>query len=215
MGPIAEEELVRMLQGEGLVCCSTHDPSDRLFNETAAVIERLRKLNCRLTACPYPGGARFDTLEDVRALAGRLNRAGRLFREAGITFCYHNHDVEFRRVDGRTVLDLIYAETDPHYLQGEIDTYWVQHGGGDPVDWCRRLAGRLPAMHLKDYVINAEGRVGFAEIGRGNLNWPAILAAAEAGGCESFIVEQDTCAGDPFDALRISFEYLRDQFCRG
>ncbi len=73
-----------------------------------------------------------------------------------------------------------------------------------------RLAkGRLPLLHMKDYMVNDENAPQFAEIGVGNLPWPQIIAAAEESGCEWFIVEQDTCPGDPFDSLQISFDYIR------
>jgi sugar phosphate isomerase/epimerase len=89
----------------------------------------------------------------------------------------------------------------------------VQHGGGDPVAWCKKLKGRLPLLHMKDYTVNAANQVTFAEIGHGNLNWKKIVAAAEKSGCQWFIVEQDTCPGDPFESLRQSFDYIRDKLC--
>jgi sugar phosphate isomerase/epimerase len=121
--------------------------------------------------------------------------------------------MEFRKVDGRLVLDVLYSETDPNNLQGEIDTYWVQYGGGNPVEWCAKLSGRLPLLHLKDYRISAEHTPEFAEIGYGNLNWTEIVKTAEASGCEWFIIEQDTCPGDPFDSLKMSFDFTAEHLC--
>jgi len=90
-----------------------------------------------------------------------------------------------------------------------MDTYWVQFGGGDPVGWCRCLAGRLPILHLKDYRVNEESEVEFCEVGYGNLNFPEILKQAEKSGCQWFAVEQDTCPGDPFESIAKSFDYLQ------
>lgn len=208
MGPIAEEELNRMLEGEGLVCCATHEPGAMILDDTAAVIARLRKLKCRCTAYPHPGSLDFGSLPAVLDLAAKLNRAGRLMREAGLVLTYHNHALEFQRLDGRPAMDWIYEKTDPAHLQGEIDTYWVQHGGGDPVAYCRKLQGRLPLIHLKDYTVLG-GKPSFAPVGYGNLDMPAIVNAADAAGCEWFVVEQDDCYGaDPFEALAQSFRYL-------
>jgi sugar phosphate isomerase/epimerase len=75
------------------------------------------------------------------------------------------------------------------------------------------LEDRLPLIHLKDYAIDSDNKVTFAEIGYGNLNWMEIIAAADDSGCQWFIVEQDTCAGDPFDSLKMSFDYIRDNLC--
>jgi sugar phosphate isomerase/epimerase len=211
MGPVGPEELSEILEDSGLYCCVTHEPGDMILNEPKKVIEKLNVLNCPYTAYPHPSRTPLNTLEEVQNFAARLNRAGRIFHDAGITLAYHNHHLEFRRIGDKTILDIIYEETNPLYLQGEIDTYWVQYGGGNPEAWCRKLKGRLPLLHLKDYAINAENAITFAEVGYGNLDWKAIIRAAEESGCLWFIVEQDECSGDPFDSLRKSYDYIREK----
>ena len=146
-------------------------------------------------------------------LADRFNKAGEVYYKNGIILTYHNHNCEFKKINGELVLDLIYNNTNPKYLQGEIDTYWVQSGGCDPIEWCKKLSGRLPLLHLKDYKINAESQIVFGEIGYGNLNWKSIVSEAEKSGCEWFIVEQDVCPGDPFDSLKMSYDYLLENIC--
>ncbi len=208
------DRLAEMLSDSGLICCSTHGTGEaNMLDAPEAAVECLRQLNCPSAAYPYPDGVKLEAPEDVLALAERLNAAGRVFHEAGLVFAYHNHSVEFRRFDGRVMLDILYEETDRRYVQGEPDTYWIQYGGGDPTAWCRKLEGRLPLLHMKDYRITAQGRPAFAEIGHGNLNWTSILAAAQEAGCEWYIVEQDRCEGDPFESIRMSFEYIRDNLC--
>lgn len=210
MGPIEESELMKILNGEGLDCCATHEPGDVIRKTPEIVVERLNKLSCKYTAYPYPAGVDFSNPDHVRSLASDLDKAGAVLREAGQVLGYHNHGIEFLRVGGKTLLETMYDTTRPENLVGEIDTYWVQYGGGDPVAWCERLAGRLPLIHLKDYGFSPENKPFFAEIGYGNLDFKKIVSAAEASGCEWFIIEQDTCPGDPFDSLRMSFDYIRD-----
>jgi sugar phosphate isomerase/epimerase len=213
MGPIAEDDLVRILADEGLECCATHEPSDVILNEPARVVDRLARLGCSFTAYPYPSGIDLADASAVQAWIARLDHAGSVLAAAGQTLCYHNHHHEFRRLGGRTILDLIYAGTKPTNLQGEPDTYWIQFGGGDPVAWCEKLAGRLPLLHLKDYMVDAQNNVTMCEIGAGNLDWPRIVAAAEKSGCHWFIVEQDTCPGDPVDSLALSYRHLAENIC--
>lgn len=213
LGPIPEEEIVRVCAGEGLTICATHEGTAAILDTPQAIVAKLKKLGCKHTAIPSPGGAKLETLNDVKAFAARINAAGKVLADAGLTLSYHNHHMEFRRMAGKPVLEHIYNLTDPRYLKGEPDTYWVQVGGGDPVAWCKKLKGRLPLLHMKDYAIDAENNPVFAEIGNGNLNWKKIIAAAEKSGCEWFIVEQDTCPGDPFDSLKRSFEYISGKLC--
>ena len=208
-----DAEMKRMLDGEGLVCAATHEPGDKILNEPERVAEHLHRLGCTRTAFPHPGKRPLQTAEDVAAFARALEAAGKVLSEAGASLSYHHHHLEFKRVNGKPILELLYAQTDPRYLQAELDTYWIQYGGGTPQDWCRAMKGRMPLLHLKDFAITPENQITFCEVGHGNLNWEAIVEAAETSGCEWFAVEQDTCPGDPFDSARKSFEFLRDTFC--
>jgi sugar phosphate isomerase/epimerase len=209
MGPIPEAELNKILDGEGLVCGATHENGDTILNDTGKVIDRLKKLNCRYTAYPWPGGIDFSTTASVLAFAKRLDKAGAAMREAGLVLTYHNHATEFAKVDGKVVLDVIYDNTGRENLQAELDTFWVQSGGQSPVEWCRKMTGRLPLLHLKDFAI-VDNRAVFAEVGSGNLDMPTIIKAGMAAGCQWFMVEQDDCYGkDPFVAIEKSFRYLQ------
>ncbi|HWL52553.1 MAG TPA: sugar phosphate isomerase/epimerase [Chthoniobacteraceae bacterium] len=207
VGPIPPSELRSIAEGEGLTICATHEPAAKILDETDAVIERLQTLGCTQVAYPNPGGIDLGDAEQVEAWFPRLDRATKVLREAGITLSYHNHSSEFAHYKGKAILEWVFERTE---IQGELDTYWVQHGGGSSVHWCERLAGRLPLLHIKDYGITLERVPFYTEIGNGNLNFPAIIAAAEKSGCQWFIVEQDTCPGDPFDSITQSFNYIRD-----
>jgi len=213
MGPIAEAELTSILDGEGLTCCATHEPSNVIRENPQAVVDRLLTLDCKLAAYPYPADVDMGNLADINALTADLNAAGKLLAEAGLTLTYHNHGIEFIQIDGLTALDRIYRDTNPAYMQGEPDTYWIHYGGGDNVEWCEKLNGRLPLIHLKDYCFTRENNPTFCEIGSGTLNFKRIIAAAEASGCGWFIVEQDTCPGDPFVSIKKSFDYIKANLC--
>jgi sugar phosphate isomerase/epimerase len=97
-------------------------------------------------------------------------------------------------------------ESDPASVQLEADTYWLKFGGEDPAAYIRSKAGRVPLIHLKD--MTSTQPPTFAEVGTGILDWQGIFAAAMAAGTQYYIVEQDTCPGDPFESLKLSFENL-------
>jgi len=89
-----------------------------------------------------------------------------------------------------------------------LDTYWIQHGGGDPVAWIRKMTGRMPVVHLKDMVI-INGEQAMVEVGEGNFDWSAILHTCKEAKVEWYAVEQDVCQRDPFESLKISYENLK------
>ena len=212
--PMDAKELRKMLDDAGLVCCATHENPQEICDEPQKLSDMMDVLGTTYTAYPYPGNVKLISQDSVLELCQKLNHAGKVFKANGKVLTYHNHHTEFMKFDGKLVLDTIYEQTDPEYLQGEIDTYWVQFGGQNPTEWCQKLANRLPLLHLKDYRINHEVKPEFAEIGYGNLNWNSILPAAEASGCLWFIVEQDICPGSPFDSLKLSFDYMKANLCK-
>ena len=176
-------------------------------------VERLKLFNCQYTAYPYPADVDLKDFNAVTKLIKGLNTSDRIFHKHGITLTYHNHQCEFIKHNGKTILDHIYEKTDSRYLQGEIDTCWVQCGGGNPVEWCRKLNKRLPLLHMKAYGIMPDDNRTFTETGYGNLNWCEIINVAEKSECKWFIVEQDQCPGDPVDSLKMSFKY-RSNLCK-
>ena len=208
--PVSETEIAALCAEKGLVINSSHEDSGLILNDPEQVVETLEAFGCRYAAFPMPKGVNLESEAEVHQLIQGLNTAGKVLAEAGKVLTYHNHAVELDLLKGVPVLEIIYGETDPHYLQGEIDPYWIHIGKSSPEAWCARLRDRLPLLHLKDCRVDDEGNPHFAEVGRGILDFRTIIATAEASGCQWFIVEQDTCPGDPFDSLEMSFRYIHD-----
>jgi sugar phosphate isomerase/epimerase len=209
---VPEAELARMLADEGLRCCGYHGSFELIRNKPEELIEITRILGIDHIICPYLPGFKWGDLAATKELVKDLDKAGAIFRNAGVTLSYHNHAMEFVRVGDTTMLDYIYSHTDPKCLQAELDTYWVQFGGGNPAAWCKKLKNRLPLLHIKDYGFTVENKPLFEAIGSGNLDWHDIIPTAEAAGCQWFIVEQDTTIGDPFEAAASSFQFITKNF---
>ena len=223
IGPIPHAEVKQMVDDLGLTICNTHIGFDLLWNDVNAVIDQHKLWNCRHVAIgSMPGPYRTGGEEAYQRFASEASAVGEKLAAAGLTFSYHNHSFEFVRFPyatgekpngSRTGLDIIYDESDPRYLQAELDTYWVQHGGGDPAAWISRMQNRMPVIHLKDMVIGEGenpwvGKQLMAEVGEGNLNWAAILKACQAANVEWYAVEQDICQRDPFESLALSYRNL-------
>ena len=215
IGKVHDDELVTLLAGEGLAACAAHESGDLILNQPSRTAERIRKLGCTFCVYPWPGGVDFSDPAAVRKFIAGLDASGKAMKEAGVTLCYHNHHMEFRKIGSRTILEELFATTQAAHLQAELDTHWIQVGGGSPASWCRRMVHRLPLLHMKDYIVNDENKPSFAEIGSGNLDWPGIVEAADAAGCTWFIVEQDTCPGSPFDSIAKSLAYVTRELVAG
>ncbi len=207
MGSIEAEELKKITDGEGLKIIATHISYDSIVNDPQVVIEEHNLWGCRHVAI---GGmpAEFRNAEGFANFARQASDAVRPLIDAGLTFSYHNHSFELEKFGEQTGLDILAAQSDPATFSFEIDTYWIQHGGANPVSWLCKLKDRMCVVHLKDMAMRGSEQV-YAEVGEGNLEWDEILKACRDAEIEWYIVEQDTCQRDPFESLGISLNNLR------
>ncbi len=204
---ITAEEIKAMLDEVQLKVVATHVPYERLRDETDQVIAEHKLWGCDFVAI---GGlpVEYRNRDGYYQFAKEATEVARRLKAGGLTFGYHNHDFELEKFDGRTGLEILYSESDPELFTSEIDTYWIQAGGGDPAQWIRDLKGRAHVVHFKDMAIRDRKQI-FAEIGEGNLNWPAIIDACKEAGVQWYIVEQDRCERDPFESLAISLRNMK------
>jgi len=166
-----------------------------------------------LMAAERGGGAPF-----YLKLADRLNTVGEQVKKAGLQLCYHNHGFEFEPLaDGRRPLDVLMSAVKPELVKLELDVFWVSLTGADPVKVIQQYSGRIPLLHLKDKAKGSppetqESKVApttFTPVGSGAIDFPRVLKAAAAAKVEHYFVEQDQTEGDPIEALKKSYQYLR------
>ncbi len=204
--PYEADWLKEQLDKNGLQCVLTHIPVPRLTGETEKVIADHHVFGCEHIGLGwYPFNEEKEN-ETYAHFMKTFPPVAKAIREGGRYFMYHNHDQEFRRIGGETVLERLAREIPAEIMGFTLDTFWVQAGGADPAQWLEKFAGRVPVIHLKDY---AYGRK-MAVVGEGNINFDRVFEKAEAAGTKFMLVEQDDCNGeDPIDCLRRSYEYLK------
>ena len=197
--------LKEQLEKNGLRCVLTHIPVPRLTEALDQVIDDHTVFGCDHIGL---GWWAFDPEKEMsyERWMALFPPVARKIAAAGKLFMYHNHDQEFRKYDGKLILERLMEALPPEQMGFTLDTFWVQAGGGDPAQWLEKLAGRVPVIHLKDY---AYGRQ-MAVVGEGKINFALVFEKAEQSGTKYMLVEQDDCHGeDPFDCLKRSYQYLR------
>ncbi len=150
-----------------------------------------------------------DCPENVTRFIAKANEFAKYAESKGFTVGYHNHSFEFKKVGGVRLMDRLVNEFSENF-NFILDTYWVQHGGGDVCAWIKKLAGRIEVLHLKDMAM--EDTQTFCEVGNGNLNFDGIMEAADKAGIKTYVVEQDSCKGNPFDSIKMSYDYITKNF---
>jgi sugar phosphate isomerase/epimerase len=193
----------RLFDDLGLTVCSAHTPLP-LGDRKNEALDLAAQLGCRRIVSGL-GPEDFTTPDVIRHSCDRLNQANVIARENGLTFLMHNHGWEYQRLpDGRRVDEVMLTHLDSTLLF-ELDIYWVQTGGADPMEVVRALGSRALLLHVKD----GPAVVGLpmTAVGEGTLDVPSILRASE-GSAEWLIVELDACATDMLEAVEKSYRYL-------
>jgi len=199
------KEVKKILDDNGLYACSTHTGYQSIIEETDKVIEEHRMLGCEAIICPGLPGELHNKEGYVRAgeefskIMGKINKSN-------LVLGYHNHGIELQRYEGKTGLDILMENCEG--LHAEIDTYWIQFGGGDPAAWIRRFSGRCNQLHFKDMGMTGHKQV-MPPIGEGNLDWEAIVKASKRAGVKYCLVEMDEPAVDAFLSLERSLENMK------
>ena len=211
--PLPADVIRKYLDKNGLFCCATHENLATISGDPKVIVDKLQTLGCDFTALGSPGGDyKVTSMEAVQELADLFKCQGDILAESGIKLGYHNHSFEFMRVEGsrKTMLETFFDLTAGHSVYSELDVHWVARGGGSPVAWINKLAGRISVIHFKDFAV-VEKQPVFCEIGEGNLDWPGIIEACEKTGVRWYSIEQDRefPGRNIFDSVKISIDNLR------
>lgn len=201
------EDVRKGLDDRGLTAVSPHVGLEDVEKRLEQTVQMAKVLGCDRVTVPWVG-------EDVyrngwQAAAERFNAVGQAIHNAGIMFSYHNHAFEFKPEGGRPGYDVLWDSVNRDLVQAEIDLYWVQKGGGDPVRYLNLLRGDCPTLHFKDMTTDDEEF--FCEVGHGRLDWAKIIPAAIKARAEFAIVEHDAPRLDPLESIRISRDFLIKQ----
>ena len=204
-------ELNRLLDKYSIKVISSHVPLAELRNDLDGLVAFNRSTGNTTLVLPYLDEKNRPTdAAGWIALGQELGRISKQLRDKGMRLAYHNHDYELIDFHGKTGLELLFAAAGPD-LQSELDLAWVARAGLDPVVMLGKLRGQVFAVHAKDNAPKgqAEDEGGFAALGQGVLDWPAILPAAAAAGVQWYIIEHDQ-PRDPAKVIQTGADYLRE-----
>lgn len=199
---ITLEDASNLFADLGLEICSIHTqlPIGKQKNEVIEVAKELEVT--RIVSST--GRDSFESMDAVKKLCDQWNQAHGTASENDLELGLHNHWWEFAEVEGRCGFDLLIENLDPGIFF-QVDTYWVNTGGGDSVEVVEKLEDRAPLLHIKDGPCDPQADM--QPIGEGKMDFPPIIAAAQST-AEWLIVELDRCATDMMEATEKSYNYL-------
>lgn len=206
------EEFKKMVNDMGMEIISSHTIVET--KDAEAIAEAHAKLGVKYCVQPVSGGKNTLSADSYKKYVSELNAIGNVMKKNNIQFGYHNHDFEFKKVDGITpYTDILLAESDPKLLTFEIDIYWATRAGFEPVKLFREFPGRFELFHMKD--MEAGEDKFFAPVGEGVINFEEILKNKETAGMKYMFVEQDsTRDGKAMDAIAKSFSNIKNKLLK-
>ena len=202
----------KALANAGLTASSAHVSLATLRERFDAIVDACQMLGFTELYMPaVPRDQRGSPAPYWSALGHELGTMAELGARKGINLGYHNHDWELKiSADGKDALSLLFDAAGSAPLFWEVDLAWLARGGADPLALMRRHAGRVNAVHVKD-LAPAGTRLdedGWADVGSGTLDWPALWPECRRLGARWMVVEHDNPA-DPARSVRISLDFIR------
>jgi sugar phosphate isomerase/epimerase len=146
-----------------------------------------------------------ESLEEIKSSTEILNKTGEACKKAKIQFCYHNHDMEFKQVDGQIPYHLLLSDTQADLVKMELDLAWATKAGVDPVTLFKAHPGRFPLLHVKDI---SKDFGTLEPVGEGVVDFKHIFANAKLAGAKHYFVEHDM-PKDAFASIATSYKNLR------
>jgi sugar phosphate isomerase/epimerase len=184
------KQVRKELDDLGIRCYSTHNDFKSFSPDGInKAIELNRTLSTHYVVLAHPGNV--NGIDDWKRVAETLNRANDTLAGQGLHAGYHNHQLEWKPVEGQKPIELLAASTDKSIML-QLDVGTCLETGNDPVAWIERNPGRIRSMHCKEWSPEKGYRV---LLGEGVGQWQKIFAAAEAtGGIEYYLIEQEGSA---------------------
>lgn len=181
--------------------------------ELKAAIAAAKTLKSDYLTIPWVDPPFRKNIDDYKKIAGRLNEAGKMCQDAGLKLAYHNHDFEFEKHNGVTGYEILLKETDKDLVHFEMDLYWVVRSGKDPLQLFRENPGRFTMWHVKD--MDKLKPALNTEVGSGSIDFKPIFKEAEQAGMKHFFVEQENnFAGNSFDSIKVSCDFILNNLTR-
>jgi sugar phosphate isomerase/epimerase len=198
---LSPKEMKKVASDLGMTLRSGHVAIDENWQKTVDQAAESGQEYLICSSLPSEG----QTVDNYKRCADTFTKAAEVCQKSNIVFGYHNHDYEFKVVDGMPLYDTLLTNTDPKLVKMELDLGWVIVTGNDPVAYFNKYPGRFPLWHLKDM---DRAKQESTEFGKGNINIKQMLQNMKKSGVKYFFVEQEEYPKTAMESARYDFDYL-------
>ena len=212
---LTPEEFKKMCDQRGIKISATGAGYEQIAKDPMEAVSKAKALGASFVMVSWiPHQKANFTLDNAKQAVADFNQVGKVLKENGLTFCYHNHGYEFQPYENGTLFDYIVKNTNPDYVSFEMDILWAQHGGADPVALLKKYGNRFKLMHLKDLKKGIKGDLSGGTppendvvLGQGQVNIPEILRLAKKAGIKHYYIEDES--NHEYEQMPKSIAYLK------
>ncbi len=200
-GPLTKikpADMKKIINDAGLSCPSCHFGFEELTDHLDERIEWSKQMGLSVMVCSSFGLPKTATLDDYLKAADKLNKAAEKIKKAGMQTGYHNHEMEFARLDNQLIYDALMNRFNPGLVKMQFQAE-VINLGYKASTYFNKYPGRFISSHLSDWTADKKE----VPIGQGIIDWKEFFAAAKTGGVKYFYVEMN------FDTMAPSAAYLK------
>ena len=214
-------EFKKLVEDLGMVILSSHTQVEAegiTLENAKKMADDHAKVGVKYCLQPWVVAEARTTVASWQKMVSDWNQVGKIMKETGIQFGYHNHNFEFADVEGKIpFFDIMMPGLDKDLVTMELDLFWTTKAGQNPVDIFNKYPGRFQLFHMKDMFtreapfFSTDGVKDFAPVGAGVIDFKSILAAKDVAGVKYLVVEQDNRGGEPtpFEDIQTSITNLK------
>ena len=192
-------ELRRIIHDAGLGCESCHFQFRELKESVNDTLAYAHELGLKQMIVPTFGLRPDATMADWTQAADELNKLGEQVHNAGLQLGFHNHNHEFKEIDGVLIYDALMKQLDPKLVKMQFQVAVISLGY-EAATYLTKYPRRFISLHLVDWS-TADKKI--VPMGRGSIDWKKLFAAAKTGGIKNYFVEMN------WDLMQASVPYLR------
>jgi len=200
-------EFKKVMDDLGMTMVSSHCNDTGNIKSFEVKAAAAGEIGLKYLICAYKGPQK--SLDNFKQFADEFNACGEIAKKYGLRFAYHNHDYSFKAMDGIIPQDVMMKNTDPALVDFEMDMYWTEAAGVDPVAYMDQFPYRFKLVHVKDMIKTATGHESCV-IGKGKIDYKSLLPKVAKRGVQHMIVEQEAYTGtNEMDAARDDAAYMK------
>jgi sugar phosphate isomerase/epimerase len=205
----------KMCDERGIRIPSIGASYEQLVRSTDSVADNAEKLGAKYVMCAWiPHDHGVLTIANAKQAVIDFNRIGKTLRTSGLIFCYHAHGYEFQPYQNGNLLDYIFQHTNPNSVFFEMDIFWMEFGGGDPVVLLKKYGNRWRLIHLKDLrkgtkkdLTGLTSPDNDVPLGTGEIDIPGIIKEAKKIGIHHYFIEDES--NHVMEQLPLSIQYVK------